>query len=48
MLRESDRWFASSQSYIAKNQLFDKFKHKEILELSDLVQAIKDEFDVNV
>ena len=34
--------------YITTNQLFDKFKHKEILELSDLVQAIKDEFDVNV
>ncbi len=34
--------------YITINQLFDKFKHKEMLELSDLVQIIKDEFDVNV
>lgn len=34
--------------YITTNQLFDKFKHKEILELSDLIQAIKDEFDVKV
>lgn len=34
--------------YITANQLFDKFKDKEILELSDLVQIIKDEFDVNV
>ena len=34
--------------YITTNQLLDKFKHKEILEISDLVQVIKDEFNVNV
>ncbi len=33
---------------ITTNQLFDKFKHKEMLEMSDLVQVIKDEFNVNV
>ena len=33
---------------ITTNQLFDKFKHKEFLEMSDLVQVIKDEFNVNV
>jgi ribosomal protein L7/L12 len=34
--------------YITTNQLLDKFKHKDMLEISDLVQVIKDEFDVNV
>lgn len=33
---------------ITTNQLFDKFKHKEILEVSDLIQVLKDEFNVNV
>lgn len=33
---------------ITTNQLFDKLKHKEMLEMSDLVQVIKDEFNVNV
>jgi len=34
--------------YITPNQLFDKFKHKEMLDISDLIQVIEDEFDVNV
>lgn len=34
--------------YITTNKLLEKFKHKEILEISDLVQVIKDEFNVNV
>lgn len=34
--------------YITPNQLFDKFKHKEMLDISDLLQVIEDEFDVNV
>ena len=33
---------------ITTNQLFDKFKHKDILEMSDLIQVIKDEFNVSV
>ena len=33
---------------ITTNQLFDKFKHKEMLEMSDLIQVIQDEFNVNV
>src|SRR5665647_2045970 len=33
---------------ITTNQLFDKFEHKEILEMSDLVQVLKDEFNVDV
>ena len=34
--------------YITPNQLYDKFKHKEMLDISDLIQVIEDEFDVNV
>ncbi|AFM43119.1 hypothetical protein Desaci_4266 [Desulfosporosinus acidiphilus SJ4] len=34
--------------YITTNQLLEKFRHKEILGISDLVQVIKDEFNVNV
>ena len=33
---------------ITTNQLFDKFKNKEFLEMSDLIQVIQDEFNVNV
>ena len=33
---------------ITTNQLFDKFKHKKVLEMSDLIQVIRDEFNVNV
>jgi hypothetical protein len=33
---------------ITTNQLFDRFKHKEMLEMSDLIQVLKDEFNVNV
>jgi len=34
--------------YITPNQLYDKFKHKEMLDISDLIRVIEDEFDVNV
>ena len=34
--------------YITPNQLFDKFKHKEMLDISDLIQVIEDEYNVNV
>jgi len=33
---------------ITIDQLFDRFKHKEMLEMSDLIQVLKDEFNVNV
>ncbi|HZK54317.1 MAG TPA: hypothetical protein VFC84_09015 [Desulfosporosinus sp.] len=33
---------------ISTNQLLDRLKHKEILEMSDLIQVIQDEFNVDV
>lgn len=34
--------------HIKVNQLLDKFKHKDTVELSDFVQIMHDEFKVNV
>ena len=34
--------------FITSEQLFDKFKNKDRLQLSDFVQWIEDEFEVNL
>lgn len=34
--------------FMTTEQLYNKFKNKELVQLSDLVQVIEDEFHVNV